>query len=124
MLGFVIFVERQIVLQVLERLVTASEETQVASETQQYQPIPASNYYYASGFGHKRSQTFPISLRRGHLPHRHGLRTKIKCRHCSARGLEKKSQKSGGSSGGGGRREDESGIGALVGKRITVHSTK
>ncbi len=103
-------------LQVLERLVAASEESHTA-ETQ-YQPIAASNYYYASGFGHKRSQTFPVSLRRGHLPHRHGYGTKTRCRHCSAREQERRSKNSGSS------REGESGICGLVGKRITVHSTK
>ncbi len=107
-------------LQVLERLVAASEENQT-TEAIPLQPIAASNFYYSSGFGHSRSQTFPVSLRRGHLPHRHGLRTKIKCRHCSARGQDRRSKNSSGTSSS---REEKSGIGGLVGKRITVHSTK
>lgn len=113
---FCLLVERQIVLQVLEKLVAVSEENQT-TEALQLQPTATSNYYYASGFGHNRSQTFPVSLRRGHLPHRHGHRTKIKCRHCSARGQDRRSKNSTSSS-------SESGIGGLVGKRITVHSTK
>lgn len=91
--------ERQVALKVLERLVVATADLTES----QYHPR---NYYYASGFGHHRSHTHPISLSRHQIPHRHAQQYKTKCRRCSS-GDERRRKSTVGKDGFG-----------LIGKKI------
>ena len=91
----------------------ATGESQVIGDTTGSQYLPP-NYYYASGFGHHRSHTYPVSLRRHHLPHGQGHRQKTKCQNCSSRGQRKSKTDDGA---------HISGLG-LVGKRMAVQPSK
>ena len=97
--------ERQVVLNVLESLIEATND---ATDSLEY--LPPNYYHYASGCGRHRSHTYPISLGRHQVTHLKGSKRKTRCRHCSTSAKRDEGC-------------DDGGLG-LTGKRIVMDSSK